>query len=195
MQIFSEEDGLSAPERLSLIYAPVQFREALAWLLTMDHRLGRILLNGKEPLIAQMRFAWWRENLSKPIADRPKGEPLLAALSAISLEGLVPAATLLVDARELQLGADDAGGLAKSADLRAEAIFETYAIWMGCTKEEVAVAKSLGIGWAGGVCGASTSKSRKLRPLSILSLATQMERRGEGRANGPRLIWHALTGR
>jgi 15-cis-phytoene synthase len=186
-----DEFELSAPSRLAVSYAPAHLRQAFAWMLAFESRMAGIVERAREPLIAQMRFAWWREMLAKPTADRPTGEPLLAALAGVQQAGLVEAAVLLVDAWELQAADPDSG---RSAELRAQAVFQTYAIWVGCSDEERKTAETLGLCWAGARSDGLTSTSRKLRPLSILSLAAHLEQR-VGKANGLRLIWHALTGR
>jgi 15-cis-phytoene synthase len=187
----SNASELSAPAGLAISYAPVHLRKVFAWMLAFDSRMAGILERTREPMMAQMRFAWWREMLAKPVADRPTGEPLLAALAGAGHPGLVEAALLLVDAWEVQAADPDSG---RGAELRAQAVFQTYAIWAGCPDEERRTAEMLGLCWVGARADGFTSPSRKLRPLSILALAARLERRG-GRSNGFRLVWHALTGR
>ena len=50
-----------------------------AWLtaLALDGRVGRIVLGAGEPMLAQMRLAWWRDQLRADVADRPSGDYLL----------------------------------------------------------------------------------------------------------------------
>ena len=70
-----------APEcRFALAYAGKR-REAFAALFALDHRLARAAREASEPIIAQMKLAWWRDRFAQPVADWPKGEPLLQALS------------------------------------------------------------------------------------------------------------------
>lgn len=73
-------DTLPLPQRLALSYAPRSSREATLALLALDNRLAGILRGASEPLIAQMKLAWWRDRLSEDRADWPQGEPLLALL-------------------------------------------------------------------------------------------------------------------
>ena len=49
------------------------------WLaaLALDGRIGRMVLGASEPMLGQVRLAWWRDQLGKPIGDRPRGDPLL----------------------------------------------------------------------------------------------------------------------
>lgn len=74
-------DELSVPQRLSLAYASSRSRAATLPLFALDARLAAILRGRREPLAAQLRLAWWRETLARPVADWPSGEPLLEALS------------------------------------------------------------------------------------------------------------------
>ena len=71
---------LPLPQRLALSYAPRRSREAVLTLLLLDNRLADILRRANEPLIAQMKLAWWRDRLAQDVADWPEGEPLLERL-------------------------------------------------------------------------------------------------------------------
>ena len=67
---------------MALAYAPASAKPAWAALLALDGKLAgavRPVLEGaREPMLAQIRLAWWRERLSEPSAANPRGEPLLA---------------------------------------------------------------------------------------------------------------------
>lgn len=70
-----------APEcRLALAYAGKD-SEAFAALFALDYRLARAAREASEPIIAQMKLAWWRDRFGEEPADWPVGEPLLAALA------------------------------------------------------------------------------------------------------------------
>ena len=62
------------------------------WLaaLALDGRIGRMVLGASEPMLGQVRLAWWRDQLGKPIGDRPRGDPLLdpqiARLEAVAVK-------------------------------------------------------------------------------------------------------------
>ncbi len=66
--------------RLALSYAPRGARDATLTLMLLDLRLADILRRHGEPLIAQMKLAWWRDRLGEDPAGWPKGEPLLERL-------------------------------------------------------------------------------------------------------------------
>jgi 15-cis-phytoene synthase len=93
------ENDLTPPQMLALAYARGDSRDFLALLLRYDRRLGAIIANGKEPLIGQMRLAWWRDVIARPAASRPLGEPLVAALTALEQAqggGTAAAASMLL---------------------------------------------------------------------------------------------------
>ena len=61
-------------------------RNRTAWLafFALDARIGGYVLGAQEPLLAQMRIAWWRDELAKPPAARPQGDKLLDLVGANS---------------------------------------------------------------------------------------------------------------
>ncbi len=71
---------LPPEQRLALAYAPRSARPAFAGMLALDTRLARIIRASREPMLAQLRLAWWREQLEST-APAPAGEPLLELLS------------------------------------------------------------------------------------------------------------------
>ena len=71
---------LPPPQRLALSYAPAHARSATLSLLALDARLAAILRARREPIAAQLRLAWWRDILARPVAEWPRGEPVLDAL-------------------------------------------------------------------------------------------------------------------
>ena len=71
------------PDRtLALAYVPAAARPAVAALWRLDVAFGAILATGTQPLISQMRLAWWREALERLDHAPPPAEPVLQALSA-----------------------------------------------------------------------------------------------------------------
>ncbi len=74
---------LQLPERLALAYSPSHIRSAYLCLMALNQRLAQMISQASEPLLAQMRLAWWRDALAKPPGQRPKGDPLLNAIGEI----------------------------------------------------------------------------------------------------------------
>ena len=73
-------ETLPPVQRLALSYAPRAGRESLLGLLALDARLAAIVRSAREPMLAQLRLTWWREQLSADASDWPRGDPLLAEL-------------------------------------------------------------------------------------------------------------------
>ncbi len=80
--------------RLALSYAPAHARGLTLGLLALDCRLAGIVRNSREPLLGQVRLAWWRDWFGEGAGAWPEGEPLLALLrpwadQSAALSGLV----------------------------------------------------------------------------------------------------------
>jgi 15-cis-phytoene synthase len=112
---------LPPPYRLALAYAPRRAQLETLALLALDQRLGGIARAAREPLIAQMKLAWWRDRLGSPSAEWPAGEPLLAVLTswggtAGELVGLVDGwEAILLEAGPAELAAGRARACAELA--------------------------------------------------------------------------------
>lgn len=191
---------LPPPANLAMAYTPVAFRSAFALMLQLDARFSDIVRKAREPMIAQIKLAWWRDAFAAEPAFRPKGEPLLQALGACGDSIPLSALEDLISAWVLLLGQEDwvAKDVEKHAALRGGAIFGSYAVWIG----EACDISALSHQWALDALHLdfpsklrvpnnqplpALPKGRKLRPLSILAMSVR-------NVSGPRLIGHALTG-
>ena len=191
---------LPPPANLAVAYTPVAFRPAFTLLLQLDGRFADIVRKAREPMIAQIKLAWWRDAFATEPALRPKGEPLLQSLGACG-DVISPSALQdLVSAWELMLGEDEwaAQDVEAHATLRGGALFGSYAAWIG----EGCDVSALSHQWARDALRLefpskfvaldnqplpALPKGRKLRPLSILAMSVR-------NVSGLRLIGHALTG-
>ncbi|HEX6374378.1 MAG TPA: squalene/phytoene synthase family protein [Allosphingosinicella sp.] len=113
------------PDRiLALTYVPAKRRAAVGALWRLDAALGAALTGGREPIIARIKLAWWREALERLDREPAPAEPVLRdladhvlpAVSGAELarmeEGwaVLPSAETL-GADELRLYAERRGGL------------------------------------------------------------------------------------
>lgn len=103
-------DQLPPVLRLALAYAPKPAKAATGALFALDTRLSQIGRQTTEPLITQMKLAWWRDQFASPISAWPKGEPLLAVLEQVrvspdSLSDLVNGWEAVLVGEELDLQA------------------------------------------------------------------------------------------
>lgn len=69
-------------ERLALAYAPRTTRNAWLSLFAVDARLASLVRSATEPMLAQLRIAWWREALEADGSAWPKGDPILGSLTS-----------------------------------------------------------------------------------------------------------------
>lgn len=80
MDIASLLDELPAERRLALAYAPTAFRANNLVVILLDLRLSRLVAQRREPLLTQMRLAWWRDRLNEEPTGFHHDEPLLDLL-------------------------------------------------------------------------------------------------------------------
>jgi phytoene synthase len=67
---------------LALLWAPASLRPPLAAALALDLELERVVAELSEPLLAEIRLAWWRERLAELARGAaPPPQPLLRALA------------------------------------------------------------------------------------------------------------------
>lgn len=193
-------EELPPPVRLALAYAPKQVRAGWELLLRFDSRFAGIVGATSEPLIGQMKLAWWRDAIGTAPSMRPKGEPLLAQLSEIGDPVLEQAVGALVDAWEGLVVSDEwhAAAIEQFSNRRGAAVFGAYSTLCALPYFPELLARQ----WAiddlqlrfGGKVPQNLAKdavvpnNRFLRPLTILAMSVRQN-------SGPRLVWHALTGR
>ncbi|WP_422061387.1 hypothetical protein [Sphingopyxis sp.] len=107
-----------------MVAVPRERRAAVVALWGLAERLTRLLRDAREPLIGQIKLAWWRDMMAllenDPVA-LPKGEPLLAELQA-AWAGPRGLATL-VDAAEAMLVAEDDAARRDAASGFGQALF------------------------------------------------------------------------
>ena len=207
------------PERaLAMSYAPADRRAGLRALFALDAALGQILRTTREPMVGQMRLAWWREALAKLDAAPPPAEPILQAIATDVLPlGLTgEALATMTDGWELLLGPVDQHAIDVHGRLRGTVLFEGAGAVLGSVNDPLAQA---GRGWALADLAAHLSDpvlagtardaalpllahatghrwSRKGRPLGALAHIARMNLAGPAMARRvARLAWHRLTGR
>lgn len=102
-------DDLLPPEaELALAWSGAKVRGPLSIALQLDRRLSRIVARTHEPMLGQMRLAWWRDALGKPVIERPRGDAVLDGIGAL-WAGREAALVAMVDGWEVLLTADQLG--------------------------------------------------------------------------------------
>jgi phytoene synthase len=212
------------PDRtLALAYVPAQIRPALEALWRLDVSLGSVLVTGKEPMISQIRLAWWRESLEKLDQEKAPAEPVLQAVAA----ELLPRAIAGSELAAMEQGWEvlvipeplSAEGLSHYASARGSRLFTLSARLLG---DDGPMVEPGGAAWAladlarhsdGGDAESALAMARslssaatwprRLRPLGMLAaLARRDSERGLERlerqgapARMWRMIRHRLSGR
>ena len=70
---------LDADRALALTYVPTRKRAAIEALWRLDAALGAVLAGGREPLISEIKLAWWRDSLERLDTAKAPAEPVLEA--------------------------------------------------------------------------------------------------------------------
>ncbi len=182
-------------EALALAYALASDRALLRFLHALDRRLERVVATSSEPMLGQIRLAWWRDVLNSDAP--PKGEPLVAQLIALRPQTDWPLTepllrivagweALLLDPEAAAAFASDRGGGLFAAfagpHVRLPAMDAAARCWALADR---------GLPHEPPPTHAMTGWPRRLRPLSLMTLGAA----GSGRRAGLRIAWHGLTGR
>lgn len=186
-------ESLPALQRLALSYCPAFAFEPTLALLALDARFASLIRGAVEPMLAQLRIAWWREMLRGDCDDWPGGEPLLAALH--SWKGNLPALAGLADGWEAMTAASPlpASAMVSLAGARGEA-FSELARLLGRPGDQEK-ASQCGYGWA--LCDIASRLTREDERESALSLvaACNWGPLGLSRALRPLTVLHGLAAR
>jgi len=101
-------DPIPPEAELALAWSPPKVRAALTTAFQLDRRLARIAARTTEPVLGQMRLAWWRDALAKPVGERPRGDAVLDAVGR-DWAGREAALIAMVDGWEVLVTADQLG--------------------------------------------------------------------------------------
>jgi len=192
---FAEQvrDRLPPLRRMALAYAPSGIRAETMGLLALDARLADIVRAAREPVLAQIRLAWWRDALGKPARARPAGEPLVSLLR--SWEGQDRALVALIDGWEAMLAEPKPDGAPVTA--LAAARGDAFAALAGLAgvPEHAAAASALARDWAlCDVAGNSSDLGGRAAALALLPAALPLAIRLP-RVLRPLIVLHGLARR
>jgi phytoene synthase len=215
-RVMTVDDGLVAAlpavARLALVYAPALARQQTLALLALDARLATLIRRSSEPMLAQLRLAWWREAIAQDPARWPQGEPVLATLR--SWGPRAGEVTVLVDGWEALTAPAplSSAQIAAFAQGRADAA-AALALTLG-RPQDVEAARQLGRIWgiedvamrlaredertaALSLADAQGALPRVGRPLRALRVLAGLSRRrrlagGEEGATSPAAVFEAL---
>lgn len=176
--------------RLALAYAPRAARLQLLALMALDMRLAGIVRNSREPMLAQLRLAWWREQLSHDGSAWPDGEPLLTALR--SWNGRHGELAPLIDGWEAMTGT---APLPEAAFLQlADARGAAFAALMEGARNQ-AEAQRLGRNWALADIAGRLTHPQERATVAALANAQDWRPARLPRELRPLVVLHGLAAR
>jgi 15-cis-phytoene synthase len=199
-------DVISPPHRLAIAHAKPELRTFLSLIFEFDSRLKDTAMRATEPLIGQLKLAWWRDAIMAAPDARPAGEPLFAKLRGLEAAGqgacAAKAMINLLSAWEyLIVNQDDVMAVAEQfASDRSAGVFGGFLEVSGLSLTDQVTA--LGQNWALNDMGWPAEKasfhgplrSRAYRPLTIIAKSAALQSSANS-LGGLKLICHALTGR
>lgn len=135
---------------LSVLWAPAAARGALVALHAFDLEQQRIIIDAGEPLLAEIRLAWWREQIDALARGGvPPGQPILRALAAEAAPRGVDLVLLtLMEEGFLPLllgGSADTGAMARA---RGAPLFTAFAQAIAAQPLSAAEASAAALGGA-----------------------------------------------
>lgn len=164
---------MSPEARVALGYcAPVQ-REQLVLAFALDQRLGQLVARTTEPMLGQMRLAWWREALRQAPEQRPKGDAVLDGISQLweaSCDPLID----LVDGWEHLLGEEPLDHAAAMACGEARAGAMLAATGLGLDEPGACAARAAALIWALADLAAKVSDSDERAVVIAAGRAAQL---------------------
>jgi len=216
------ETAVSPLVTLASSYGDAQMRCWCHALFAFDAQIASIVLQAREPMLAQIRLQWWHDVIGKPAGERPLANPVLGALQPLEADGLDLQATLgpVIRGWEAALESDQPDSVSEFADGRGALIsaFRTlapevnredlarigraWALWDMVRFHRRTEALDLAVAAADVAALKAISLPRKLRPISMMARAVRLDiaRGGMDRPWGSPgvfagLVWHGLTGR
>jgi phytoene synthase len=174
---------------LALSYAPGRSRGVLDALFALDAALGNVLRTTREPLVGQMRLAWWREALQGLDASDAPAEPVLQSLTGVVLPLGITGRALseMVEAWEPMLGDIRTQSIDDHARLRGRALFTMDGMAIDAAPEDPV--GDAGEGWAladlaANLSDAALASQARERAATILTHARRSRWSRNGRALG-----------
>ena len=114
-------EELGAAERIALAYTPGALKNGFAVVLLLDHVVRHAALGAREPMLIQIRLAWWRDELGR-LSEGTANHPVLRHL-ARQWPGDPGPLVALVDAWEkLSIGDAFMAGAESVAKARSDAM-------------------------------------------------------------------------
>lgn len=164
-------EDLDPEHRIALAYAPASARAAWLALLGFDQRMADTARPGRDPVMIQLRLAWWRDRLAEDGANWPVSEPLLAQLG--SWQGRHGALAAIVDGWEAMIVGEDGGAQLREARVQAHL---ALAHVLGVTALEPVERMARDLARGQGEITPGPPIARPMRPLAVLRVLAGRDR-------------------
>lgn len=183
-------DTVAPLQRLSLGYAPEASRTALLAFFALDARFAGIVRNSREPMLAQLRLSWWREQIASSDLTQAGADPLIEALQSWPgergvLSGLAEGWEALTGPTPLP---------AEALDLLAQSRGNAFAALAGSQKHRID-ARRMGENWALADIAAHLSDERERKAALQLASSRNWQQASLPRSLRPLAVLHALAAR
>jgi phytoene synthase len=183
---------LPPPQRLALAYAPARFRPHFLAFFALDTRLATLVRGASEPMLGQLRLAWWRDRLTEDSGKWPSGEPVLEALQ--SWQGGHGVLGQMVDGWELML--DDAPLSPAALSHHAQARAAGFSALAGLVGSDAAAqdAHRMGCNWALADLASHLGDPAETAAVLELALLQDWKQTRLPRALRPLAVLHGMAG-
>lgn len=203
---------------LILAYCPTAIRPAWSWLWAFDKKINEGVARVGEPVLGQMRIAWWRDRILDETTLGMQRDPMLLELAELAGQhpDLTALACQLLDKIEARLTAETPQQWAEAIAEEGNVLAAAYGSLTGLEADHSGVgrafgcARALGNGlptederwrWVNDLAKEGVTAARVLqlpRALSLMRLyASQVLFSPDGparRRDGIKLVIHGLTG-
>lgn len=167
------DDDVDPRHRIALAYAPKAARPAWYALLLLERKLAEAARPGRDPMMIQLRLAWWRDRLGEDSARWPVSEPAFTHLKA--WQGKHQCLSALVDGWEASIVGEDEG-----RELAAARVVSYVALaeLLGAGSPEIVRFAVNDIDNPQAASPLPTPLPRAMRPLAVLRAFAVREVRG-----------------
>ena len=164
---------MPAEAGLALAWSGSKVRGPLTTALQLDRRLARIVARTSEPMLGQMRLAWWRDALGTAVAARPRGHAVLDGLG-VHWAGRERALIEMVNAWEVLVTAERLGSTEIESFAAGRGAFFVALASNGAERDLSARLSAAGRRWALADAASGVSKNIERAALVAAGLAVSV---------------------
>jgi phytoene synthase len=172
------------PDRyFSALFAPADKRHFLFALYALNYEIARIAETVREPMLAEIRLAWWRETVEGARAGKPRNHDVAKALAETLAANDLPRELFerLIAARSFDVSQDffsDMGALEDYADATSGSVMRLAALILGVPSDELAREAGIAVALAGLLRATPfhAARGKRFLPDTLLDEAARLAR-------------------